>query len=77
MGIVDEFNEVSNNYASSAGDIGEITQRSAAAMAAAGSSLEETIALGVTANTVAQDADTVGTALILGRPNSNVWNIAI
>lgn len=55
MGIVDEFNEVSNNYASSAGDIGEITQRSAAAMAAAGSSLEETIALGVTANTVAQD----------------------
>lgn len=63
MNIVDEFNNVSNKYASSAGDIGEITQRSAAAMRAAGSSLEETIALGVTANTVAQDADTVGTAL--------------
>lgn len=63
MNIVDEFNEVSNKYASSAGDIGEITQRSAAAMKAAGSTLEETIALGVTANTVAQDADTVGTAL--------------
>lgn len=63
MNIVDEFNEVSNNYASSAGDIGEITQRSAAAMRAAGSSLEETIALGVTANTVVQDADIVGTAL--------------
>ena len=85
MGIVDEFNEVSNNYASSAGDIGEITQRSAAAMAAAGSSLEETIALGVTANTVAQDADTVGTALKtmsmrlkkIGWPSSNAWNIAI
>lgn len=63
MSIVDSFNEVANNYASSAGDIGEITQRSAAAMRAAGSSLDETIALGVTANTVAQDADTVGTAM--------------
>lgn len=63
MNIVDEFNNVSNKYASSAGDIGEITKRSAAAMRAAGSSLEETIALGVTANTVVQDADTVGTAL--------------
>ena len=54
-------------------------------MAAAGSSLEETIALGVTANTVAQDADTVGTALKtmsmrlkkIGWPSSNAWNIAI
>ena len=55
MGIVDEFNEVANNYASSAGDIGEITQRSAAAMAAAGNSLEQTVALGVTANEVQQD----------------------
>ena len=63
MSIVDKFNEVSNKYASSAGDIGEITLRSAAAMSAAGSSLEETIALGVAANTVQQDASTVGTAM--------------
>lgn len=52
-----------NNYASSAGDIGDITMRSAASMAAAGNTLDETIALGVTANEVQQDADTVGTAL--------------
>ena len=41
--IVDKFNEVANNYASSAGDIGQITQRSAAAMSAAGNSLDQTI----------------------------------
>ena len=63
MQIVDKFDWVADNYASSAGDIGQITQRSAAAMAAAGNSLDETIALGVAANEVQQDADTVGTAL--------------
>lgn len=63
MTIVDKFNHVSNNYASSAGDIGEIVKRSAASMSAAGNSLEQTIALGVGANEVQQDADTVGTAL--------------
>lgn len=63
MSIVDKFNNVSNNYASSAGDIGEIVKRSAASMAAAGNSLDQTIALGVGANEVQQDADTVGTAL--------------
>lgn len=61
--IVDKFNEVANNYASSAGDIGEITKRSAAAMKVAGSDINETIALGVTANEVVQDAASIGTAL--------------
>lgn len=42
MSIVDKFNNVSNNYASSAGDIGEIVKRSAASMSAAGNSLEQT-----------------------------------
>lgn len=63
MTIIDKFNEVANNFASSAGDIGEITRRSAAAMKVAGSTLDETIALGVTANEVVQDADTIGTAI--------------
>ena len=63
MSIVDKFNNVSNNYASSAGDIGEIVRRSAASMSAAGNTLDQTIALGVAANEVQQDADTVGTAL--------------
>lgn len=56
MSIVDKFNNVSNNFASSAGDIGEITKRSAASMAAAGNDLDQTIALGVAANEVQQDA---------------------
>lgn len=42
MGIVDKFNNVSNNFASSAGDIGEIVKRSAASMSAAGNSLDQT-----------------------------------
>ena len=63
MSIVDKFNNVSNNYASSAGNIGEIVKRSASAMAAANNDIDETIALGVAANTVVQDADVVGTAL--------------
>lgn len=63
MSIVDKFNNVSNNYASSAGDIGEIVKRSAASMSAAGNTLDQTIALGVAANEVQQDSDTVGTAL--------------
>ena len=63
MDRVDKFNEVANHYASSAGDIGEIVKRSAAAMKVANSTLDETIALGVTANEVLQDSDVVGTAL--------------
>ena len=63
MEIVDKFNEVANHYASSAGDIGEIVKRSAAAMKVANSTLDETIALGVTANEILQDSDVVGTAL--------------
>jgi len=61
--VVDVFNEVSNNYAVSAGDIGEGMQRSSAAMAEAGNSFEQAVALFTGANTVVQDADTVGTAL--------------
>lgn len=63
MKIVDSFNEVSNRFGSSAGDIGEIVKRSAAAMKVAGSSLEEVIALGVVSNEVVQDSATVGTAM--------------
>lgn len=63
MSIVDKFNEVSNNYAISSGEIGEALQRSAAAMEAGGSSLDETIALITAANTTVQNADSVGTSL--------------
>ena len=45
MQIVDKFNNVSNHYASSAGDIGEIIRRSAASMSAAGNTLDHTNAI--------------------------------
>lgn len=63
MNIVDKFNEVSNNFATSSGDIGEGIKRSAAAMYAAGNDLDQTIGLFTGAQTIVQDADVVGTAL--------------
>mgnify|MGYP005957340087 CR=1 FL=1 len=42
MSIVDKFNNVSNNFAVSAGDIGEMVKRSASSMAAANNDLDET-----------------------------------
>lgn len=60
MSIVDRFNNVSNRYAVSAGDLGEIVMRSASSMKAANNDLDETLAIGTAANTVVQDADVVG-----------------
>lgn len=60
MSIVDKFNEVGNNFAISSGGIGEALLRSAAAMNAAGNTLDETIALTTAANTVVQNPETVG-----------------
>lgn len=61
--IVDVFNEVANKYATSSGEIGDGMQRSAAAMKAAGNSLEESVAIFTAGQTVTQDADVMGTAL--------------
>ena len=63
IGLVDKLNEVSNNYAVSSGDLGDILQRSASAMEAAGNTLDQTIALGTAMNSVLQSADTTGTTL--------------
>ena len=62
MTIVDKFNEIGNNFAISSGGIGDALERSASSMAAANNTLDETIALITAANTVVQDADSVGTA---------------
>lgn len=62
ISIVDKFNIVGNNFAISSGGIGDALERSASSMAAANNSLDETIALITAANTVVQDADSVGTA---------------
>ena len=61
--IVDVFNSIGNKFAISSGGIGEALQRSAAAMNAAGNTLEETAALVAAANTVVQNPDAVGTTL--------------
>lgn len=63
MVIVDKFNEVGNNYAISSVGIGDALQRSAAAMAAANNTLDETIALITAANTIVQNPESVGTTL--------------
>lgn len=63
MHIVDVFNSIGNNFAISSGGIGDALQRSAAAMNAAGNTLEETAALVAAANTVVQNPDSVGTTL--------------
>ena len=63
ISIVDKFNEVGNNFAISSTGIGEALQRSASALAAAGNSLDESIALVTAANSVVQNPEIVGTAL--------------
>ena len=60
MLIVDKFNEVGNNFAISSKGVGDALVRSASAMHAANNTLDETIALITTANTVVQNPDSVG-----------------
>lgn len=63
IGIIDKLNEVGNNFAISSGGIGEALLRSASAMSAANNDLSQTIALITTANTIAQNPESVGTGL--------------
>ena len=63
MLIVDRFNNVGNNFAISSAGIGEAMQRSAAAMASANNTIDETIALITAANTIVQNPESVGTTL--------------
>lgn len=63
MSIVDKFNKVGNEFAISSTGIGEALQRSAAALASTGSTLEESIAMIVGMNNVVQDPDVVGTTI--------------
>lgn len=60
--ILDQMNEVGNNYAISTEGIGEALRRSSAAMAAGNNTLAETISLLSVANATIQDAAVVGTA---------------
>lgn len=61
--VIDNINEVGNNFAISQEDIAEALRRSSSAMVAAGNTMEETIALIVAPQEILQDARVVGTAL--------------
>lgn len=63
MLIVDKFNEVGNNFAISSKGVGDALVRSASALAAAGNSIDESIALIAAANTIVQNPDVVGTTM--------------
>lgn len=61
--VVDLINQVANTQPVSGEDLGEILTRSAAALSAAGNSVEETVALGTAMNSVLQSSEKTGTAL--------------
>lgn len=58
--IVDQFNEVSNNFAIDSKGIGDALQRSAASFNAANTGMSESIALITATNAVLQDPEKVG-----------------
>lgn len=60
LSIVDKINEVSDHHAIAARDLGESLQRSAPSLAAAGNTLDQSIALTVAANDIIQDPVWVG-----------------
>lgn len=61
--IIDKYNEIGNNYAITSADIGSAMERSAAALKAAGNTLDESIGLITAGNLIQQDADTTANAL--------------
>lgn len=63
ISIVDRLNNVSNNYALSAGDLGVGLSNSASSLATAGNSLDEAIAMIAAMTEITQDASESGNAL--------------
>lgn len=61
--IVDVFNELGNSFPIDSKGVGDALTRSAAALASANNTLEESAALAVGANAIVQDPERVGTAL--------------
>lgn len=67
ISIVDKYNEVSNKYALSSNDIGEIMERASSALAAGGNTIDDAIAMGTAMQEITQNAETTGSTLkILG-----------
>lgn len=62
-GVVDKLVKVGQEYAISAGELGDAMQRGGAALAAGGATLDEAIALMTAGNAAVQNAEIVGNAL--------------
>lgn len=63
ISIVDKYNEVSNKYAVSSGDLGKGVSNSASALALAGNNLDQSIAMITAMTEITQDAAESGNAL--------------
>lgn len=63
MDIVDKFNNISNKYSVTAGDIGEMLSNSISSLSVAGNSLDEAIAMGTTITEITGDASEAGNTL--------------
>lgn len=61
--IADVYNEIDNNYATTASDIGEAVKRSASALSLAGNSLEQTAGMVTGITEVTQDPEKAGNSL--------------
>lgn len=61
--IADVYNEIDNNYATTAADIGEAVKRSASALSLSGNTLEETVGMVTGINEVTQDPEKAGNSL--------------
>ena len=62
-GVVDKLVKVGQEYAISAGELGDALQRGGAALAAGGASFDESLALLTAGNAATQNAETVGNAM--------------
>ena len=63
ISIVDRLNAVSNNFAVTSKDLGDILKHSSSSLAAANTSMDKTIAMGAAMNEVLQDSSIAGSTL--------------
>ena len=63
INIVDKFNAISNKYAVSASDIGDILSRSVSSLSVAGNTLDQAIAMGTAITEITGDAAEAGNSL--------------
>ena len=63
MSLVDKFDNIANNYAVNATQLGEIVEKSAAAIAVGGDGIDQLLAMGAAMNEVVQDASVTGNTI--------------